>query len=184
MTMILADDDVVDEFMKKLTERNSCRGKSIRRKARDREKTARLILKKEMERALKEMDLKEITERTQREIAQLQEARKNAEFEEKKAATSAAEKEDGAAGPAAAEEEGDDEGGGSESEGEGGGDLEWTRWNPIPPWPAVFSTLRIPRTRDFAHLPAAHDIFQGWQASYGRCITAEGLKLLWSPTTS
>jgi len=104
----------------------------------------------------------------------------------KKEGAAAAEEEEGAA---AAEEE----------EGEGGGDLEWTRWNPIPPWPAVFSTLRVPRTRDFAYLPAAqslaimfffrddlrkeftelnNDIFQGWQASYGRCITVEGLNLL------
>ncbi len=56
-------------------------GKSIRRKAKDRDKTARLILKKEKERELKQMDLKEITKRTRREIARLQEARENAEFE-------------------------------------------------------------------------------------------------------
>jgi hypothetical protein len=109
---------------------------------------------------------------------------------------------EGSGGASAAEEEGaaaaaENEGGGGE--GEGGVDLDWTRWNPDPPWPAVFSTLRVPRTRDFACLPAAqalaimfffrddlrkkfpalnNDIFQGWQASYGRCISAEGLKLL------
>ena len=64
--------------MKKLEEQISCRGKT-NRKARDRLRTARFILKKEKEKGLKQMDLMERTERTQREIAHLQESREIAE---------------------------------------------------------------------------------------------------------
>ena len=64
--------------MKKLKEQISCRGKT-NRKARDRLRTARFILKKEKEKGLKQMDLMERTERTQREIAHLQESREIAE---------------------------------------------------------------------------------------------------------
>ena len=98
----------------------------------------------------------------------------------------------------------DDEGGGNaanevfEDGGGGGGDIDWTTWHPLPPWPEIFNSLKVPRVRDFANYGPGHalailffynpdlkslfpnlnnDIHAGWMSAYRRAMTVDGLNL-------
>jgi hypothetical protein len=101
----------------------------------------------------------------------------------------------------------DDEGGGDaadevvEDGGGGGGDINWTTWHPLPPWPKIFNSLKVPRDRDFANYGPGHalailffynpdlkslspnlnnNIHAGWVSVYHRAMTADGLNFFLS----